>query len=692
MPISQAERQFSVTSPLGEDVLLLQRMSGTERMSGLFEFTLDLLSSNHTLTAKDLLGTSLTVSVDMGANGKRYFNGLAVRFSHTGGSMDLSSYRVVLRPWLWFLTRWADCRIFQDMTAPDIILAVFRDMGFTDITNALSKTYLSRDYCVQYRETSFDFVSRLMEAEGIYYYFTHDSSKHMLVLADGYGAHSTATGYATVRYYPPDQLDRRDSEYLSNWLISNEIRSGTYTHTDYNFLTPRAAMQSTYGAALPYAHADGEIYDYPGGYLASSAGDGLARVRLEELEAQYELYHGDGDARGLGAGGLFTLVGHPVEAYNQEYLITVSSYTGTSAAYTVDEVDEDSFSCTVAATKSHLQFRPERTTPRPIVRGPQTAFVVGKSGEEIWTDAYGRIKVQFHWDRLGKKDENSSCWLRVSQLWAGASWGAMFIPRMGQEVIVDFLEGDPDRPIVTGRVYNATAMPPYTLPDNQTQSTIKSNSSKGGGGSNEMRFEDKKGSEEVYMHAQKDFNTVVENDDTLKVGHDQTIEIKNNRTETVDEGDETVTVKKGNRSVTISTGDETLSVDTGNRTTTVGTGNNSLTVSKGDNSTTVSTGNNTTTVSQGNNSVTVSQGNDTLTVSVGNYTINVAKGKIAVTAMQSIELTVGGSSIKIEPAQITLSSVNVKIAGSAQTQVSGAIIQVSADGMLKLAGGITMIG
>lgn len=692
MPYTQANRQFSVTSPLGEDVLLLQRISGMEQMSGLFEFTLDLLSTNHAVTAKDLLGKSMTVSVDLGENGTRYFNGLAVRFSHTGGGLDLSSYRVVLRPWLWFLTRWADCRIFQDMAASDIILAVFRDMGFTDISNLLSKTYVKRDYCVQYRETSFDFVSRLMEAEGIYYYFTHDKTKHTLVLADGYGAHSEASGYDSVLYYPPDNQGRRSAECLVDWSISNEIRSGTYTHTDYNFLTPRASLLTKSAAPLPYSHADGEVYDYPGGFTVLGDGDGLARVRIEELEAQYELYRGTGDVRGLGAGALFTLKGHPLSGYDQEYLITASSYTGFSAEFTSGAETGDSFVCDVAATKSHLAFRPPRATPRPVVRGPQTAFVVGKAGEEIWTDAHGRIKVQFHWDRLGKKDENSSCWLRVSQLWAGAAWGAMFIPRMGQEVIVDFLEGDPDRPIVTGRVYNGTNVVPYALPDEQTKSTIKSNSSKGGGGSNELRFEDKKGSEEVYMHAQKDFNTLVENDDSLTVGHDQTIDIKNNRTETVDEGDETVTVKKGKRTVTISTGDEILSVDTGNRTTTVGTGNNGLTVSKGNNSLTVSEGNNTTTVSKGNNSVTVSQGNDSLTVTAGNYKIDVTAGKISVTAGQAIELTVGGSSIKIEPTQISISSLMIKVAGTAQTEVSGAMTKVSGDGMLTLKGGITMIG
>jgi type VI secretion system secreted protein VgrG len=683
MPISQTNRQFSVSSTLGTDVLLLQRFSGFEQLSGLFEFTLDVLSTNKNIVAKDLLGTSLTVSVSLQDKTTRYFNGVAVRFSHTGGNLDLTSYRITLRPWLWFLTRAADCRIFQEKAAPDIILSVFRDLGFSDFTNSLSGTYNPRDYCVQYRETSFDFVSRLMEAEGIYYYFTHTNGKHTLVLADGYGAHSAAAGYGTVPYYPPDEDALRESECLSDWSVSSEIRSGKYTHTDFNFTTPRASLLSTSSTTTTFQQNDKEVYDYPGGYDTASAGDGFSSIRMAELETQFELYHGEGDVRGLAAGGLFTLSGHAVDTFNQEYLITSSAYTGVSAAFTTGEETDDAFSCSIAATQSHLVFRPPRATPRPVVRGPQTAFVVGKSGEEIWTDQYGRVKVQFHWDRVGTKDENSSCWLRVSQLWAGTNWGAMFLPRIGQEVIVDFLEGDPDRPIVTGRVYNAVNTVPYTLPDDQTKSTIKSNSSKGGGGSNELRFEDLKGSEEVYMHAQKDFNTVVENDDTLKVLHDQTIEITNNRTETVKEGDETVTVKQGKRTVTIETGDEILSVDTGNRTTTVKTGDNSLTVKTGKNSTTVSTG---------DNSLTVSSGNNSTTVSTGNYTISVSAGKLSVTAGQAIELTVGSNSVKIDPTGVTISATMIKLDGQAQVTVQGAMTQVTGTGMLKLGGGVTMIG
>jgi type VI secretion system secreted protein VgrG len=589
MTFTQVHRQFEVTSPLGQDVLLLERMFGSERLSGLFEFTLDLLSSNPGISADDILGKPLTVRAELPDGSSRYFNGFAVRFSHTGGHLDVSSYRVVLRPWLWFLTRTADCLIFQGESAPDIIMSVFRNAGFSDFSNLLTKTYQKRDYCVQYRETSFNFVSRLMEAEGIYYYFKHDDSKHTLVLADGLSAHSTNPGYETVRYYPPDDMGRRETDGLSDWSASWDVRSGKFTHTDYDFKKPRTRMAAVSAATQPYGHGDGEIYDFPGDYLQPDDGEALARVRLEELQAQYELFEGHGEVGGLGAGSLFTLNEHPVDNYNREYLISASNYTAAATPYTMGAQVSPTFSCSLSAIDSTQPFRPHRVTPKPVVCGPQTALVVGKSGDEITTDEYGSVKVQFHWDRKGAKNETSSCWLRVSQLWAGKAWGAMFVPRIGQEVIVDFLEGDPDRPIVTGRVYNGDNKPPYSLPARQTVSTIVSNSSKGGSGSNELRFEDAKGNEEVYMHAQKDFSRVVENNDSLRVGRDLTINIGHDRT------------------------------------------------------------------------VSVETGSDSLTIDNGNYTINVNKGRIAIKAAQSIELTVGASTINLEPKQITLSSPLIKI-------------------------------
>jgi len=333
-------------------------------------------------------------------------------------------------------------------------------------------------------------------------------------------------------------------------------------------------MAKTQGPA-GQGHDKEEIYDYPGIYYATDLGGSLAKIRLDELKSRYQVAHGHGDARGLATGSVFKLVNHTSRTDQEgEYLVTSTNIQAASNEYTAGGGNEHEFSCSFTAILSKEQYRPLRITPKPVVSGPQTALVVGPAGEEIHTDEHGRIMVQFHWDRLGKKDENSSCWMRVGQTWAHGGWGSMFIPRIGMEVIVEFLEGDPDRPIVTGCVYNGTNKPPYPLPANKTQSTIKSNSSKGGGGYNEMRFEDKKGSEEIWIHAQKDRNLVIEHDETKTVhhdrtktiDHDETTHVGHDRTETVD-NNETITIS-GGRTVTISKNDsqsigKTLSITAG---------------------------------------------------------------------------------------------------------------------------------
>ena len=305
-----------------------------------------------------------------------------------------------------------------------------------------------------------------------------------------------------------------------------------------------------------------------------------------------------------------------------------------------------------------IPFRPARETPRPVVHGTQTAVVVGPPGEEIFTDKYGRIKVQFHWDRDGKNDADSSCWVRVATPWAGQQWGVIHIPRVGQEVVVAFEEGDPDRPIMVGSVYNAAMMPPYKLPDNKTQSGVKTRSTLKGGDKNfnELRFEDKKDSEDIYFHAEKDFHRVVEHDDDLKVGHDQTIEVKNDRTEKVKEGDEKVTIEKGNRTIVVETGDDAHQIKKGNR------------------------------------DVQIDMGNDTLTIKMGNQTTKLNLGASSTEAMQSIELKVGQSSIKLDPTGVTIQGLMITITGQVQTQVSGLMTTISGSAMLQESGGIIMIG
>jgi type VI secretion system secreted protein VgrG len=538
MLVKQAERRIAVSSPLGEDVLLFRSMRASESLGRLSSFELDLLSEDHEIELEDILGQNLTVRLDMPQNGeRRYFNGFASQFCYAGTFGSFACYRATLRPWLWFLTRTADSRIFQEMTVPDIIKQVFDDQGFTDLDDKLSGSYRTWTYCVQYRETDFNFVSRLMEQEGIYYYFLHEDGKHTMVLADGASSHDRASGYEQVPYYPPEEGGQRERDHVSGWSLRKDVQPGAYTLRDFDFEKPRADLEVRLNTPFEHSLADYEVYDYPGEYTARGDGDTYAKLRLEELQCQFERVEGEGDVAGLASGGLFELTNYPREDQNREYLIVSCAVELQSDAYESEAAatGETLCHCQFAAIDGKQQFRAPRVTPKPVVQGPQTAIVVGKAGEEIWTDKHGRVKVQFHWDREGKSDENSSCWIRVSSPWAGRNWGGIQIPRIGQEVIVDFLEGDPDQPIITGRVYNADNMPPYGLPANMTQSGIKSRSSKSGtpDNFNEIRFEDKKGEEQVYIHAEKNQDNVVENDETTSVGHDRTETVGNDEKITI---------------------------------------------------------------------------------------------------------------------------------------------------------------
>jgi type VI secretion system secreted protein VgrG len=471
-------------------------------------------------------------------------------------------YSATVRPWLWLLTQASNCRIFQDKTVPEIIKQVFRSHGLTDFEESLTEKYAPREFVVQYRETDFNFVSRLMETEGIYYFFKHEATKHTLVLADSYSAHDTVDGYEDVPYIRPGSLQQALPDHLDGWEVAQQIEPGTVILNDFNFETPKSNLLAKRSAPNSHERADFEDYDYPGKYLKGADGETYARLRLEELNARYEQVKGTGNARGITVGSLLEPTNLPVESDNREYLLTAARFAIEGPNYETQEHGNggEVFRCTFAAIDSKCPFRTGRGTPRPTVPGPQTATVVGEAGEEIWTDKYGRVKVQFHWDREGQRDENSSCWVRVTQMWAGSQWGAIHIPRIGQEVIVDFLEGDPDKPIITGRVYNADNMPPYPLPDNKTQSGIKSRSSKGGTASNfnEIRFEDLKGKEELHIQAELDMSTNVKRNQTLYVGGDQNITIHGNQIVSVHGTDEKTGKKLPVQSKTTVTGKHTF--------------------------------------------------------------------------------------------------------------------------------------
>lgn len=525
-------RSTRVSCPLGDDVLRLRHLRGTEELGRLFQYELDLVSDDEQVNLQEVLGQPMTVHFDLGDGKFRYFHGLVTRFSQGGRRGSYASYRATLRPWLWFLTRRADCRIFQEMNVPDIVMQVFRDLGFTDFSDELTGNYRTWNYCVQYRETDFNFVSRLLEQEGIYYYFKHEEEKHTLVLADSISAHEAGEGYEEVPYSPPDSRNIELTEHISSWNQTQQVQPGAFALTDYDFERPRTSLEVLLQSPRDHDKADYEIYDYPGEYLDTGDGDHYAKARLEEQQCKFHRFQGRTNAEGLAAGALFSLTDYPREDQNREYLIISTTIELGVAARESGDADEGAtFDCRLTTLASDDPYRSARITPKPVVQGPQTAVVVGKEGEEIWTDQYGRVKVQFHWDRVGENDENSSCWVRVSQLWAGKGWGGIHIPRIGHEVICEFLEGDPDRPIITGRVYNADNMPPYALPDNQTQSGIKSRSSKEGTEENfnEIRFEDKKGEEELYIHAEKDQNSVVENDRNHEIGHDKSETVGNDK-------------------------------------------------------------------------------------------------------------------------------------------------------------------
>ncbi|KJH80728.1 type VI secretion protein ImpA [Pseudomonas fluorescens] len=535
MLFNQVSRLAKITSPLGPEVLLLKDMGGGEELGRLFNYELQLHSLDNAIDLNQVLGKPMCVSVQLDGGGERHFHGIVARFSQNVDQGQFASYQATLRPWLWLLTRTSDCRIFQNLTIPQIIKQVFRDLGFSDFEDALSRPYREWEYCVQYRETSFDFVSRLMEQEGIYYFFRHEQGRHVLVLADAYGAHTTAPGYGSVPYYPKNE-QQRERDHIHDWHLAQEVQPGSLELNDYDFQRPSARIDVRSAMPRPHTAGDYPLFDYPGTYVQSEDGEHYARTRIEALQTLHEQVELAGNARGLGSGHLFSLTGFTRQDQNREYLIVGARYylsqeSGESGVGAPSAQFESSLTC-IDAQQS---FRPMAITHRPIVKGPQTALVVGPKGEEIWTDQFGRVKVHFYWDRHDQSNENSSCWIRVSQSWAGKNWGSMQIPRIGQEVIVSFLEGDPDRPIITGRVYNAEQTVPYDLPENATQSGMKSRSSKGGtpANFNEIRMEDKKGAEQLYIHAERNQDIVVEVDESHSVGHDRNKSIGHNETVTI---------------------------------------------------------------------------------------------------------------------------------------------------------------
>ncbi len=750
----QAGRELTISTPLGDDALLLNGFTGREAISAPFRFELDLLSPASSPVAFDkLLGQAVTVQMTLPGGQTRPINGVVVKLSQgprvsgSAGGATFLRYRAEIAPKFWLLTRKAQSRIFQQMSIPDILKKVLT--GIT-IDDQIQGTFDPRDYCVQYRETDFAFASRLMEEEGIFYFFKHTDSSHTMVLANTPSSHADIS--PSTLHYEGTFGGLKSEDRIHGWEKTQEIRPGKYTLRDFcfempdkNFEASQPILESVQVGTISHKLKVGgndqfEVYDYPGAYaqrfdgVAPGGGDQASNlqkifednkrtvgIRMQQEALAGLVVSGEGNVRHLSTGGKFTLDGH-FDANGSYVLTQVAHDANLGGAYLQQDSQTEGgfayynrFECIPLA----LPFRSPTTTPRPRIDGTQTAVVVGPSGQEIFTDKYSRVKVQFPWDRDGKNDADSSCWIRVASNWSGKQWGFLQIPRIGQEVIIAFEEGDPDRPIITGSVYNAEQMPPFTLPDNMTQSGTISRSTPQGSATtfNQIWFEDKKGSELITVHAEKDQTRVVENNDKLTVGSSdsqtcpegsQTISIYKDRTTSIETGNESLTVKKGNRTTTISEGDDTHTVTkgkrtidvesddthtvkTGNRAVNVNTGNDTHTVKTGNRTVNVNTGDDTHEIKTGNRAVTIDLGNDTLTIKLGNQSTKLNLGASTTEAMQGITLKVGSSSIEITQMGVTIKGMMVSVQGQVQTQVKGTICQVNGDAMLMMKGGITMI-
>ena len=670
------QEPFRLRCPLPDGDLLFESMSSTAGLSMAGETKLSLLSKKGDLDPNKLLGKPAQVTIELRDDLKRHVHGYVARFAQTGHRGRFFTYQATVKPWPWFMSRTSDCRIFQDMTVPDIVKAVFEDHPIANFEWKLFRSYRSWVYCVQYRESDFNFVSRLLEQEGIYWYFEHSDGAHKLVLVDASSAHDLAEGYDTLPYFANVAQAPPDAEYVHRWQMSREVTTGKVVITDYNFEKPSSKLEVEAVKARAYDLSDGEVFDYPGEYPIKADGQQYIDTRIDEQQSRFEVFQGSSNAYALDTGWLFGLTRHPRDDQNAQYLLASTSLECRDDGHESGSGGGASVTCDFTAIPAAQQFRPRRSTPKPFVQGAQTAVVVGPGGEEIFTDKYGRVKVQFHWDRLGKRNEKSSCWVRVSHPWAGKNFGVIHIPRIGQEVIVDFLEGDPDQPIIVGRVYNAEQMPPWDLPANATQSGILTRSSKGGGygNANAIRFEDKQGAEQLWIHAEKNQDIEVENDETHWVGHDrtktidhdETTHVKHDRTETVDHN-ETITIGVDRKESVGS--NETISIGV-DRTETVGS-NETITI--GSNRTiTVGASETATVALQRTHTVGINE-----TIAVG------AAQEVAVGAAQSI--TVGAN----QSTSVGASQSNTIGADQSNTIGGGQTTSVGADRSVTVAANLS---
>ena len=534
---------FLTLHEYGEDDLLIAEMAGHEAMSQLFEFRLRLLSSRDDIDPRRIIGKPAILRIEawdtrhMG--GERHWNGVVSRFQRTGRASsaegeDLYAYECDIVPWFWFMTQHEDCRIFQGKTVREIIEAIFEEFDYSDFRFDLHEDHPALDYCTQYHETTFDFISRLVEREGIHYYFRHDDaeeSRHLLVFTD-HNRGNPALDPSTLPFHHEGTAE--DYDAIRTLALDQQMRTRKVTLGDWDFERKRLLRENTPTVLSIGADRDLERYRYPGAFVDPEVGKYRSRVLMEAEEAGHMRFRGDSQVRTLAPGHTFTLEDHPFDEFNIEYMVLSVWHHGRN---NLGNDGAAEYGNEFTLHPHAVTWRAPLSTPKGLVRGPQTALVTGPAGEELHVDQHGRIKVQFHWDRQGQYDDHSSCWVRVAQAWAGNGYGTMFIPRVGMEVVVDFLEGDPDQPLVTGCVYNGINKPPYDLPAHATRSTIKTLSSKGGGGTNELRFEDKKGSEEVFLQAQKALNVQVKANEHHQIGGSLDLKVGDYRKTTIEAND-----------------------------------------------------------------------------------------------------------------------------------------------------------
>ena len=634
MPEAESIGPVTMDGPVSG--LEFRSMTGVEQLSQPFRYDLEFLSDSATLAPKAFIGERLTVHLEVQGGGKRHFNAVVTDFALRGSVGEKSLYTVTLRPWLWLLTQRVNSKIHKG-TVPQIVKAVCAEYTYAAVDEGpLDDTEINYEYVVQYEESDFNFVMRLLEKEGIYFYFLHTAEKHTLVLtsSDAY----QAEGYASIEFAPPDRNKRGLQEHVDHFVQHDSMAPGTFTVKDYDFTAPRAPLLAEVAIERPHPLGTFEVFHFPAGFIDPDVGRTIARRRLEALQGAGQRFEGQGNVRGIGAGQQFSLLEHPRDPLNMDYLVYSSSFTLRTHDHQsgAELASSDVMRVNFIALDRAKPFRPPLRTPKPRIFGVQSAVVVGPDAQEIDTDpdGFGQVKVKFHWDRSDVTDGSNCCWIRVSHPWAGTNFGVLFTPRIGQEVLVEFINGDPDLPIITGRVYNNDHMPPYTLPENNSQSGIKTQSTKEGGLThfNEIRFEDKIGEEELFVQAEKTHTVKVKQDRSVSVGGTQTTTVTGKETRlykderyTEVRKDDTLYVKDHNRSTKV---DKLYKIET----------------------------------LQG-----YKVADDT------NTKLELAEKKVLIDAPDEIKIQCGASSITIKPGSIEINATSITITSTTQVVVKGPI-------------------